>query len=71
MLKVVNDFTNRWETNFNTLDILSCSLSDDVVDLDVTWVEAGVTESVEYSGWVSICDCVDWVDDIVWGLVKW
>lgn len=52
-LEIVENFTEGWNTNFNAVNLGTSSLGHDSVDLDVSWVDASITESVEHSGWNS------------------
>ena len=49
-LEVVDDGSNHWSSNFNALDGGTSSSLDHVVELDVSWLEVEVTETVEHGG---------------------
>jgi len=51
ILKIIEDLSEGWDTDLNAVDLGSGSLGNNSIELNVSWVDTGVTESVEESCW--------------------
>lgn len=50
-LHVADDGSNHWNADLDALDGSSSTLSEHLVELNVSWLEAEVTETVEHGSW--------------------
>ena len=60
-LKVVEDLSKRWDSYLDAVNLTLgiSSSSDHSIELDVSWVDAGISKSMEHGSWNSISIWVD------------
>ena len=65
-LKVVEDLSEGWNTDLNAVDLGVGSSSNHSIDLNISWVNASISKSMEHSSWDSVSI---WVSDKLSGLL--
>jgi len=54
IFKVIEYFSQRWDPDFNAFDFSACSLFNDLFEVDVSWVYARISKSVEDCSWYPV-----------------
>lgn len=76
-LKVVENFSKRWNTNFDAVNLGIGSCGDHSIELNISWVDASISESMEHSGgdsislwiWDKLSSLLILFELVEWGLV--
>ena len=73
MFKVIKDLSQWWYTDFNAFDFSTCSLFKNLFKVNISWIDACISKSMENCSWNSVRYPFSWVLNFfwLWCIIEW